>query len=251
MGGDGGTLNNSRHEHTRLRQSVTDSRGGAEHVTQRQRASTTHCALSQVPLRPPHIVVDRLGQLYDKEALLRHLIRRKASVSSSQGVTTDPVRHIHSVRKDTATVRFAANPTPSPSTPFICPITKRTVAPSGHFSVSWECGCVFYNRAEDHPQRIVSSTVLPECAARLSADHARPCVVCTVVGTPIRLGLTSHERSVMQHHLFLRQPRRVTRPSKAGSTSGVMPCTFKPVPRKHTSESSAIPSSLLSNLKKH
>lgn len=128
MGGDGGTLNNSRREHVRARAKIL---GLTSSPASTQRASVTECALTKQPLAPPHVVVDRLGQLYNKEALISYILTRR----SRNSVETDAFAHIKSVKKDTANVRLTDGE-------LLCMVTRKVATEEGGFSVGWKCGCV-------------------------------------------------------------------------------------------------------------
>lgn len=143
MGGDGGTLNNSRHEHTRLRNNILQRPDPSELAARlRQTSSTTHCALTKEPLQSRYIVADRLGQLYNKEALLRHLLQHR-----QQHDQNNILLHIRSVKKDIIPVHLHADADDIEH--FVCPVTKRRVTDNGRFSLHWPCGCVTSNSIPD------------------------------------------------------------------------------------------------------
>lgn len=217
MGGDGGTLNNSRHEHTRMRQSVLNNDGNQtpQDVLQRQRASTTHCTLSHVPLRPPHVVADRLGQFYDKEALLRHILRRRLSRNddSIKGINNgnsdhDPVPHIHSIRNDTVQALLISSSNPSDSPQFICPVSARSVVPHGRFSIGWKCGCVTH---DDNPHDL---NVCHESDVSLEPQFSA-CPACGVSGPRIPLGLTLRQRIAIRDSLVKQRSKKRSHGSRA------------------------------------
>lgn len=162
MGGDGGTLNNSRREHVRARASIL---GPVSTPTSTQRASVAECALTKQSLTPPHVVVDRLGQLYNKEALISYILTRRSRKSSK----VDVFAHIKSVRKDTASVRFTDGE-------LLCMVTRRVATEEGGFSVGWKCGCV--------------------CAKIKGVEGVGEgvCASCEAEGERVILGLTMKER---------------------------------------------------------
>lgn len=122
MGGDGGTLNNSRREHARIRQTSTKTSSLPSYPP------FTHCHLSQTRLQAP-VVADRLGYLYNKTAILEHLLSRNS-------LPYDPIAHIRRFRRDVCNVRLRDGR-------LICEETRKEAAAVGAgVEVGWECGCV-------------------------------------------------------------------------------------------------------------
>lgn len=170
MGGDGGTLNNSRHEHTRLRAAVLRLPDvAAEAARLRQRSSVTHCALTKELLQPPHVVADRLGQLFSKEALLRHILHRHAHPPPLNN-SDDALAHIRSIKKDTTTVHL------SPT----CPLTHRTITADARFALCWTCG------------RAATAVAIPGTGASPN------CPLCGAAGQRVLLGMTLEHRLRIQ-----------------------------------------------------
>lgn len=170
MGGDGGTLNNSRTDHVRMRRQVL---GAASTARASSRASVTHCALSKQPLHPPHVVVDHAGNLYNKEALLRYVLSRRSRKHSPE---FDALAHVRSVKRDTRAVVCTLEDG------LVCPVTRKAVAEGGRFGVGWECGCV---TARVSVQGVGSD-------AEVEGDEV--CVACEKAGWRVRLGLSLEER---------------------------------------------------------
>lgn len=200
MGGDGGTLNNSRHEHTRLRQSILGRRDAStEQESNRQRASTTHCALTKEELQPGYVVVDRLGQLYNKEALLRHLIHRQESNQTNCNDDDDnEMSHIVSVRKDTVSINVQQE---MKDGVFLCPVTKRCVTAEGGFSVQWPCGCIV---SDAIPKTVSTVSHNDDVDGRKLCPNCNECVTNSVA-----LGLSFAKRRVEQIKLIaLRKERK-------------------------------------------
>jgi len=97
---------------------------GAGYVELRQIQMKT-CRISQQDLRPP-IVVDRLGNLMNKESFMEALL--------SHSLEADHIRGLKDV-KDVKMVFKDGRP--------ICPITMRELDDGGCRSVAlWSCGCV-------------------------------------------------------------------------------------------------------------
>ncbi|PXF46085.1 Protein RTF2-like [Gracilariopsis chorda] len=211
MGGDGGTLNNSRHEHTRLRARVLGhSSPASQKLRKRQRASVTHCEASKMALQPPHVVVDRLGLLYNKDALISCLLHRARHKSRHA------FSHIASLKKDTAHVNLVEQ-----NGQFICPVTKKVVTAEGSFSVGWSCGCVTANvvyvqravragRHQDAPSDVASTTS--------SSQEPQVCISCAKMGERIPLGMTFEERqAVLERVLAAREKSRSLKKKKRKS----------------------------------
>lgn len=211
MGGDGGTLNNSRHEHTNLRNRILNRPDVATQAAQRrQRASTTHCALTDDALQPPHVVADRLGQLYNKEALLRHMIRR-ASLAHREGPSGwgDALAHIRAVKKDTVAAQLRAGPQRGA---FVCPVTARTVVAEGRFSLGWRCGCVVADgtplEADGSGAGAWATSAEGDAATTRDDADVRECLMCGEVGERIRLGMTLDERQAVQRRILQARAQR-------------------------------------------
>lgn len=184
MGGDGGTLNNSRHEHTRLRAAVLglpDASSAAARL--RQTSSVTHCALTKEVLQPPHVVTDRLGQLFNKESLLRHILHRHSAPSP---VAEDVFAHIRSIKKDTAAVQLST----------ACPLTQRALTADGRFALCWTCGRI-------------SAAIIPGIASLTT------CPFCSAKGQRVLLGMTLQQRLSIQRAIVAeRQMKKLRTISK-------------------------------------
>ncbi|KAI0567712.1 Replication termination factor 2 [Gracilaria domingensis] len=210
MGGDGGTLNNSRHEHTRLRATVLGAPTlTTQHRLKRQRASVTHCELSKQPLSPPHIVVDRLGLLYNKDALINYILHRAREKTAQN----DALSHIVRLKRDTARVRFV-----SEDGVFVCPVTKRVVSEGGRFTIGWQCGCVTATIEE-----AVHHEGTSEQHSTLSGDM-QTCVACSETGERIPLGLSVEERQKRLRSLLeVRKRQREQKKKKRAAVSDADP----------------------------
>lgn len=182
MGGDGGTLNNSRHEHTQLRRRIFNTSAEEVRDKNRQRASVTHCAVSNEALQMPHVVVDKLGQFYNKEALIMHVLRRgrgdmKADENAEKG---DMFKHIRSLNKDTRRVN-----TDMQDGRFVCPVTRKTALTGAGFTIGWGCGCV---------TAVVDSGLID--GDNVAEDgNVSICGACCGKGERIPLGMTVMERN--------------------------------------------------------
>ncbi|SPO29893.1 related to Protein C20orf43 [Ustilago trichophora] len=111
----------------------------------------TVCSLSRQPLSPP-VASDPLGKLYNKDALLSHLLsRHEASASSSSTNSVDPVPHIRGL-KDITELKLTPNalyqpPAPGSSNdgasvyPFACPLSDKQMDGKQRFVYISTCGC--------------------------------------------------------------------------------------------------------------
>lgn len=175
MGGDGGTLNNSRKEQLLLRKGVNGSPDLESELG--KRSSVSECAISNKPLRPPNVVVDRAGQLYNKDALISFLLDRRAHPKR----ITKSFSHIRSIKRDTAPVRCSTG-----VATLVCPVTRKEVSREGRFTVGWTCGCVTAP-VHDVPGLETFKTGSEE------ADDIE-CLACGERGPRVRLGLPLSER---------------------------------------------------------
>lgn len=158
MGGDGGTLNNSRADHVRMRAELggcADAHSLAA-ARARERASVTLCAASRQRLSPP-VVVDRLGQLFNKDALIAAMLDRAKGAK---------FEHVRILSKDAAPVGDWR----------ICKVTRETVSERGRFIVGWRCGCVVAMKAVE------------------AVRGEGVCVACGEATEVVGLGLTGEER---------------------------------------------------------
>ncbi|GAA6055629.1 hypothetical protein JCM3770_006733 [Rhodotorula araucariae] len=161
MGNDGGSIP-KRHElvrtvATRARDSDAD----------RLRQLWAFCALSKLPLAPP-VVACPLGRMYNKDALIQHLLAPDPAHGpfGTDGLLT--AGHIRSL-KDVVTLRLAPNPSlpaltdrdhppqaalqgdgdhdrPPPAA-FVCPISLREMNGTVRFVYRKPCGCVLSDAA--------------------------------------------------------------------------------------------------------
>jgi hypothetical protein len=109
----------------------------------RSHLAWTTCALSKEPLADP-IVCCALGRLYNKEALVEALIRRKSTKKS------DPfIEHIQSL-KDIFNVHFERNTEKTKDDNksfFVCPITQQEIRGQYKFYLMQKCGHVVSEKA--------------------------------------------------------------------------------------------------------
>jgi len=113
---------------------------------EKRKMQLQYCAASQALLRDP-VVVDRLGNLINKEALMEGLLSKSLRGNLS---------HIRSLKdvKDVKLTRVDAR--------LVCPITKRELDDGGCRSVAlWICGCILEFKALD----AAGKTKCPVCGA--------------------------------------------------------------------------------------
>ena len=142
----------------------------------------TVCTLSRQPLEPP-VASDALGRLYNKDAIVEHLLQRtqndptSSSSPSSPSKTADPIPHIRGLR-DITELRLTPNtlyrpPSPTVSTdlhspyPFMCPLSSKQMDGKQRFVYISTCGCA------------MSATGLRATITASQTDNHAPCPVCS------------------------------------------------------------------------
>ena len=193
MGGDGGTLNNNtRAEHAHLRRSGLS---GSVSANVSARASVSHCALSQKPLRRGEVVVDRTGALYNKSALSA-LLLDTGGTGGGKRDRKSSVPHIRRLARDVADVRY--EPADGTAIP-LCALTRAVVRPDGTFSVGWWCGCV--------------TAAVDAGGVRVPPEQATQCANCGASGVRIPLGVTKQYRGQVILEILAARARKKKRKS--------------------------------------
>lgn len=139
QGNDGGSIS-KRDEMVRTKASV--QKVDASLLRQ---SLWTVCRLSREPLQAP-VVSDALGRLYNKDAVIQHLLQRHQSSDS-----TDAIPHIRGLR-DTTDLALTPNTLYRPASagqneqhsvyPFMCPLSARQMDGMHRFVYIAPCGCV-------------------------------------------------------------------------------------------------------------
>ncbi|WFD23304.1 Replication termination factor 2 [Malassezia equina] len=139
MGNDGGSI--ARRDdlvRTRAQAPVSQDRDELRHSV------WTLCRVSRHRLQAP-VMVDRLGQLYNKEGLIEYLLRRsKHTATEAENLAA---RHIRGL-KDVRPVTLTPNPVRESERgealyyPYACPLTQRPMNGKHKFVALWTCGCV-------------------------------------------------------------------------------------------------------------
>jgi len=173
MGCDGGTIP-KRDELVK-----TKKKNKQVDKTEQLIANWYYCALSKTPLKEP-IVSCRLGKLYNKDAIIKYLLNKKA-----YGDGDIICKHITSI-KDVTTLNLTVNPAYSSSNKhssivtntvgndvlipqFVCPITMKEMSGKYKF-VYLPCGCVFSEQA----LKEVPSTVCLQCNKKYDPEDIIP-----------------------------------------------------------------------------
>ncbi|KAG7380399.1 Protein RTF2 [Phytophthora pseudosyringae] len=145
MGNDGGVIavkrKFMRHANVKARGEKAD-----QEALRLEKART--CALSSEPLREP-VVACRLGNLFNKQTLLEHLLVKSMP---------ERFRHITSL-KDVATCRVTREKEGAEDALWCCPVTMAEFNGKQPFVVLFSCGCVLSERA-------------------LKAVNTKECLVC-------------------------------------------------------------------------
>ncbi|GAA5901903.1 hypothetical protein JCM8208_006634 [Rhodotorula glutinis] len=197
MGNDGGSIP-KRHELVKTK--TTRSRDSDAALTHQQWA---FCALSKQPLRAP-VVACPLGRMYNKDALIAHLLAPTAQ-ASPYGLDGHQVAgHIRSLR-DVVTLRLTPNPAldshsgtaadnddeatlagaagasdRTPPAAFVCPVSLREMNGSVRFVYRVPCGCVVSDSALRELRRIDPT---PSTSTSTSPDE-RGARACPIDGAP-------------------------------------------------------------------
>eukprot|EP00188_Purpureofilum_apyrenoidigerum_P003695 Plantae.Rhodophyta-Purpureofilum_apyrenoidigerum.ctg392.p1 GENE.Plantae.Rhodophyta-Purpureofilum_apyrenoidigerum.ctg392~~Plantae.Rhodophyta-Purpureofilum_apyrenoidigerum.ctg392.p1 ORF type:complete len:248 (+),score=35.15 Plantae.Rhodophyta-Purpureofilum_apyrenoidigerum.ctg392:111-854(+) len=133
MGGDGGSLNNSRMELVRVRKEMMGQKGkSCVEKDVRERDRWTTCAISREKLSSP-IVACRLGYLYNKEQLIRFLRDKHLRKRMSEFSHLRSLKDVVDCKLDFVTDGKAV---------FRCPFTLREALGGQRFVVLWGCGHV-------------------------------------------------------------------------------------------------------------
>lgn len=185
MGNDGGVIavkrKFMRHGNTKARGEKVD-----QEALRVQKAQT--CAISEEPLREP-IVACALGNLYNKQALLEHLLAK-----------TMPTRFQHiSSLKDVVTCNFSKKQSESENL-FYCPVTMLEFSGKQPFVVVPTCGCVVSERS-------------------LKEVQTNECLVCgkaTKSEKPIALFLSDEVYELKQKELLERKATEKALKKKEG-----------------------------------
>lgn len=152
MGCDGGTIPKRNEIVKNKRKNQTgDKDAGLS-------AKWQYCSLSGLKLKKP-IVACQLGRLYNKLALVEHLLERIVPKNTNDASTSahqdDPIPHIKCLN-DTKELKLkerddkasAASSTADQfKAPYVCPISGLELSGKYKFYYLFTCGCVFSERA--------------------------------------------------------------------------------------------------------
>lgn len=156
----------------------------------------TCCTLTNEPFQPP-LALDKLGNLYNKEAVLRALIDKKMPT---------PYSHIHSL-KDIRTAHIMHQQPMH----IHCPLTGIEYTPHYNFIAIWKCGCVMSEKAL---KEIGGEGKCPVCNCPYCKDS-----------DVISLNMTSEEKDKLRDYLVwerkckLAQKDKVKEKVKVGDVS--------------------------------
>lgn len=176
QGNDGGSI--ARRDdlvRTRAQAPVTQDRDELRHSV------WTLCRVSRHRLQAP-VMLDRLGQLYNKDGLIEYLLRRsKHTATEAENLAA---RHIRGL-KDVRAVTLAPNPVREAERgealyyPYACPLTQRPMNGKNKFVALWTCGCVLSEVG-------LRETAFPG-APRKEVATPTPCPQCGVPFQPAAL----------------------------------------------------------------
>lgn len=180
MGNDGGSI--ARRDdlvRTRAQAPVSQDRDELRHSV------WTLCRVSRHRLQAP-VMVDRLGQLYNKEGLIEYLLRRSKHTATE--AENSAARHIRGL-KDVRPVTLTPNPVRESERgealyyPYACPLTQRPMNGKHKFVALWTCGCVLSEVG-------LRETAFPG-APRKEVQTETPCPQCGVGFQPAALWHTT------------------------------------------------------------
>lgn len=140
----------------------------------------TVCSVSRRPLQVP-VASDALGRLYNKDAVVQHLLQRHQQEPSSSSKPVDPIPHIRGLR-DITDLNLTPNTLyrpPSPTTsatdhsvyPFMCPLSSKQMDGKQRFVYISSCGCVMSFTG-------LRTTVTASKAIDEARPDHKPCPVC-------------------------------------------------------------------------
>ena len=169
MGNDGGSIP-TRRELVKEGAKDLSTTQVKEIQAEQQEHFWSTCALSHEPLSQP-VVSDALGSLYNKDAVLKHLIAEgqkhaETSLSELESKKETSKDRLRSLR-DVVEVKFHTAPEDSTGIKFICPITNKILGPGTKAVYLVPCGHAF---AESLMATIHEEKCL-ECDEPYSADN--------------------------------------------------------------------------------
>lgn len=169
MGCDGGTIP-KRDELVRTKKKKEELSKDVKNA-----AKWKHCHLSQEQLRKP-IVVDLLGYLYNKEALLEYLLDRSKFESGP-----DYIKSLKDVKElnltDNPSFSYDVSKQADDKSMFICPITGLEMNGVYRFFFLHSCGCVFSERAF----KTISSSISNGSSSASAVAPEIKCIKCEKV----------------------------------------------------------------------
>lgn len=111
------------------------------------------CAISGLRLKKP-IVSCQLGRLYNKDAIIEHLLEQRAGEASSSRPLISPIKSLKDVKdlklrekQDFDGAHQATSGSEQFKAQFVCPISGLDINGKYKFYFLWTCGCVFSERA--------------------------------------------------------------------------------------------------------
>lgn len=144
-----------------------------------------YCHLSRQPLTAP-IVACSQGRLYNKEAILKHLLLRAAGELTPE---MDSLAHIRGLR-DLCTLRLTPNPAyqrlttgttvrigervDEATSPFLCPVTRKEINGNFCFGYLNPCGCVLAAVALTKLRAVSPMEACPQCGTKCTPKDFVP-----------------------------------------------------------------------------
>jgi len=153
MGGDGGTISNRRDCIVTTKRQVVVEDPQAQAL-----AKFMNCTLTALPLVAP-VVTDKLGRLYNKEALLKEHFLAHPSLRQPKN------SHIESMA-DLIQLKMTPDDDPKDRCFFKCPVTGLKATGAHRFVVIRKCGCVLSEKAVKE----IESPVCLACGVELGPE---------------------------------------------------------------------------------
>ncbi|KFD47762.1 hypothetical protein M513_11374, partial [Trichuris suis] len=165
MGCDGGTIP-TRGELVRTKKKAAKVEREVANA-----ARWKNCSLTQQRLKRP-VVASRLGKMYNKEAVIEALIKKKTGVVFEGLDCIDSLKDVKELKLtknpayDTKSAEVTGSHHDSNVAEYMCPIAGVEMNGNYRFVVLWSCGCVISEKA----MKEIESSTCANCGTAYSSD---------------------------------------------------------------------------------